>query len=248
MSGIHINGGGGGGGGGGSISGVLASTGGNNTYVSPRDFTAAYASGTTLTLTGIPYVPNIEEFQYVLQIKSDYTRVLLQASQGTWQYSGGTLTIPEATFNASDLAYIVSVSGPDKAYSPSVEALQVTNVTPPWDHTDYELVIDVSGQGDSNIDYYIDMAGYREISVGLYLSCTAGSVTASIDGFTTQDDGTADSSCEYFPVTGSSLVATAATVRGDLQFTKPGKFLRLNILAASVSSSGAWRIRVYKRY
>lgn len=90
------------------------------TYYSPQDFTAVYTSGTTLTLSGIPFVPVIEQFVEVAKYDSSGNATVYTPSDPAYQFafnSGtGVLTITGAAFAAGDLGYRVMIYGPDKAY------------------------------------------------------------------------------------------------------------------------------------
>lgn len=104
----------GGGGGGGSASG-----GGLAIYYakpSNGDAVSAYASGTTLTVTGLSFtftaldIVSIDQYTSANVYVGTYT-----GKTHTITVSGTTITVASASFSSGDL-FIVTLSGPDKAY------------------------------------------------------------------------------------------------------------------------------------
>lgn len=77
--------------------------------------------------------------------------------------------------------------------------------------------VDVTSEADGTDYEYIDMAGYRHLSLQLIVTSGSGSVTVTLEG-TVQDDGTAASSCTYEDV--SSLWG-AASWTADAALTDP---------------------------
>ena len=106
-------------------------------YYSPTDFTAAYATATTLTLgdiAGLPTVAslisaNAPEVRGVLEIQATSNKhIWWSAKTNTPSFAAGTLTMNGVAFTAAS-QYIVVVSGPMKGSSTLVALLaMLTNI------------------------------------------------------------------------------------------------------------------------
>jgi hypothetical protein len=77
--------------------------------------------------------------------------------------------------------------------------------------------VDVTNEADDTYYEYIDVSGYRHLSLALDITAGSGSVTVTLEG-SIQDDGTAPSSCYYQDV--SSLWG-AASWTADATLTDP---------------------------
>lgn len=233
--------------------GGASAGGGNMVYFSPRDFTAAYASGTTLTISGLPFTPQIEEWQYLIRIKSDGSRDTFQSLDDAWEYSGGTLTVPDATFDAGDLGYLVVLFGPDKAYSKTQDATKVIELSPISNHNAYTEVADETNVADDTYDYYLDVDSYSSVLIIMTLDGdAAGTVTASLE-FTAQDDGTLAASCLYVDDTGKYAdiqdTGGGGATKGYWLFTEKGaKYLHIQVVVASGGNAADYTIMARAQY
>lgn len=96
---------------------------GDNTYMSPFDFTVAYASATTLTITPpATFTPSINEYVSVKIQDTSGVSKTYTPDVNAFSLSGATLTVAGATFTATDV-FIVTVLGPGKKV--------IYNSTPP---------------------------------------------------------------------------------------------------------------------
>ena len=87
---------------------------GDNTYMSPFDFTVAYASATTLTITPpATFTPGIAEYVSVKIQDTSGVSKTYTPDVYAFSLSGATLTVANATFTATD-TFIVTVLGPGK--------------------------------------------------------------------------------------------------------------------------------------
>jgi hypothetical protein len=238
-----------------SGSGGGGAGGANNLYISPQDFTAVYASGTTLTLAGIPFVPADTQWVSVSQFNSAGEEVqYTPASTGfTYNPATGVLTVAGGAFAGTDLGYRVQVYGPDKAYSTPEDANKQLRLNPDPYHYTPAVVCDLTDITDAStpLYFYLDMASYNHFSLHLILhggnaGATAG-VTVTCEG-TVQDDGTVASSCVYEDITNdvfgvASLNAPPNTAVSDVWVDDTGwgggfRYIRVKVVAVTTGDSG----------
>jgi hypothetical protein len=123
----NMSGGGGAGGGGGSISvttkqdeylALLGSLDSNATYRSPADFSTANGTSTDIFVWGLPFDPELEQIVAIVRwdSTSQINKIWMpQEAQFYWALTGpgqGMITVPDAAFAASDIAYEVIINGP----------------------------------------------------------------------------------------------------------------------------------------
>ena len=102
-------------GGGGGSGGAAAS------YQSPGDFTAAYASATTLNLSKLPFPPLFEQFVQIAEYDGDnlVNVYLIEDTDYDWTWtpgadtSAGVLSVATATFGATN-TFVVQIRGPER--------------------------------------------------------------------------------------------------------------------------------------
>lgn len=229
---VSISGGTVGGGGGGA-------GGGNMVYHSPEDFTATYASGTTLTIAGLPYTPVVEQFQSVLVFPASGEAESYTPTANAFSYSAGTLTVDGATFDATDVGYLVIIFGPDKAYSTSDDAQKIIDVAPLNENDDYDLVAEVTNGADDTYDYYIDMTGFNSALIQCELASATFSCTIEV---TAQADGTAAASCNYIGVSLPPI-----TVTDGWHLTIPCKYAHVQVVVSGGAGAADWTIRAFKK-
>lgn len=101
-------------------------------YISPQDFTALYASGTTLTLTGIPFVPTLAQFTQVVQINATGNAISYTPATHAfgWNPGTGVLTVTGASFAGTDQGYRVILYGPDKTYDRTSDFQRISEMNP----------------------------------------------------------------------------------------------------------------------
>lgn len=239
--------------GGGGGSGSASAGGGNMVYFSPRDFSVVYTSATTLTLSGLSFTPSIEEWQYLIRVKADYSRETILASDGTWQFSAGVLTVTGATFDITDLGYLVVVFGPDKSFSKAQDAVKVIELSPISDHEFYAEVADETNVADATYDYYINVATYSSVLIVLSQDGgAAGTVTTSLE-FCAQDDGTAAASCLYVDDTTNypdiQDAAGGGASQGYWRFVEKGtKYLHLQVVVSGGAGTADYTIQARGQY
>jgi len=158
---------GGGGGGAGSIS----------AYSSAGDFTASYASASTITLSGLPIaISDASQIAYVKVIHSDNTSETFTDGFG---YSSGVVTIYDSsgvavTTLASGDVYEVGLNAQDKAYDPSTNSQLNSILNPDYAHnTDSETLVTAQDLTASYADFgaEIDVQDYKTLSVNIVADC-----------------------------------------------------------------------------
>lgn len=233
---------GGGGGGGGAF-----------VYVSPVDFTATYTAATQITLTGVPYVPVVEQFVAVTVMDSSGNATNYTPTTNAFAYNGGTgvLTITGASFDATDLGYRVMIYGPDKAYSAVSDTNQDYRTNPENSHTAGARLVSVTNGTNATYYYYIDCDTYRYYGIQFILSgAGTGSITVTLEA-TCQDDGTAPGSCTYQDVTNDLFGVANYTATDTMIIDTPVAFryMRVKVVAATVpADQGDWTIYLRKIY
>jgi hypothetical protein len=226
--------------------------GANNLYVSPQDFVAVYASGTTLTLGGIPFVPSDEQWVSVSQFNSAGEETSYSPASTGFTYVPGTgvLTVAGGAFDPTDLGYRVTIYGPDKAYSVPENANNILALNPDNTHYAGSTPIDATDETDGTYYRYLDMATYNHVSLQLVLNggTAAGTgVTVTVQG-TSQDDGTAAGGCVYEEMTNDlfgvpNLNAASGAAAADLWIDDSGacgglKWLQITIVFDTTNNSG----------
>lgn len=144
-------------------------------YTSPSDFTAAYASSTTITLSSLPItIVDSSQIIYVKQIKADNSSEIYVNGNGTYTLteSSGTLTIYGAgtPFVSGDI-YEVGINGQMKGYDASNNLYKIQEQSPPWSHYTDKVELIPSAQtlttAFANLGGEIDMRGENQL--GLWL-------------------------------------------------------------------------------
>ncbi len=177
------------------------------THTSPQDFSVAFTSSTTITVTGAPFSVDDSECAVVY--------ILYKPTGGAWQTAlvngaGGvsvtsssnviTVTGAGTPFASAD-TYIVGVQYQKKGYAQPNDADQVQELSPLSEQFVGEVLVSGAALVSGTTYYYVDMAGYRKSSFQLEADdIQAGSVELTYEG-TSQDDGTAAASCTYQDIT-----------------------------------------------
>lgn len=215
--------------------------GGDMVYHSPRDFIATYSDTDELQLSGLPYTPDIGEFQFLKVVDLSDGVTTYYPAKNAFSYNSGTekLTVAGATFAATDKSYILILFGPDKAYDAANDALTVRDLQPINENTDYELVAEVTDGADGVHDYYIDMEGWS--SATILCSVTDCTYSATLH-LTPQDDSTPAASCLYVP-TGLPPLTNSPDF-WDVGYRC--KYLKVSIDIIGGGGNGDWTIMVYK--
>jgi hypothetical protein len=161
-------------GGGGSTN---VSSGDNSMYSSSRgDFVCTYASGTTATITGLPFNINSSNIVAVIR-KPTGTGISVQRLRGddldcSWtpdasDIGKGLLTLASSFFSATDTIDLL-IEGPEKAYDPLNNANRSIVINPDSvkSETDPEIVYtSLTGPGTKDKHYLMAESGYHRLSI-----------------------------------------------------------------------------------
>jgi len=124
--------------------------------------------------------------------------------------------------------------------------LRVMDVSPIWTHKRPQTLAEVTNGADGTYTYYVDMDGYRHLSLSLVLDGGSGSVTVTVEA-TAQDDGSAPGDCAYTDVTNAVFGAatfTASNFLSDSARKLAGaKFVKVKVVASTGAADDAdWSI------
>jgi len=196
------------------VTGLVGKASGTN-----ADFTTAYASATTITLSNLPSGINkivADDIVSIQQIATDgsvtntYTRddITLTAS-GT---DPTTLTISGASFINTDTFVVYTNIRSEKAYDSSNDAKRNETINPLWSHDGWEKLADVTNETNATNNRPIDMEGYDGLIIQFEVLGGTDTVTLTING-SVQNDGTAFASINKQDITqyGFGIVTAATT-------------------------------------
>lgn len=217
----------------------------DNTYMSPSDFAAAYASPTTLTLTNLPYVPTVAQFVSVKVQPASGAAVTYTPENSVFAYNSatGVLTITGAAFLNTD-NYVVTVIGPKKDPMDSAsKSSRVSVINGPETNFQGDMLANVTAgnaPAAGTSYFYLPM----DMMAGVYFqySLTKGgatSLTLTVEA-TLQDDGTAQASCDYIDITNADFGAASFTASAMLATTKgfqAYKYVRLKLVSVGADQS-----------
>lgn len=172
-----------------SSSSGTATGGGTNIYISPQDFTAAYLGVDTLTLTGLPYTPEIEQFLEVVVATAGGEDVHYTPENYAFAYNPGTgvLTVTGAVFLVGDLGYRVVAIGPSKGFTQLTNSNRTQEINPLSSMAIAESLVDTAvlavGTAYFPSSAGLSLLGYKsilsQIQIGVNAVCT---VEASVLG------------------------------------------------------------------
>jgi len=234
-----ISGGGGGGSTGGGLSTYYAKPSGTN-----ADATSAYASATTLTVTGLPFTFTEYDIVSIRQIPNSGG----SGAQDTtftdiadFSVSGTTITVSGASFAATD-EFIVAFALPPKGVDEANDSQVVESINGPETRYVGETLADVTNETNATNNRYVDMDGYNNIAIQFEKTGGTDTVTLTVEA-TLQDDGTAAASCTYQDVTQYSFSAVqggtdAASYTADNMLVMKDRINYKYLNIKTVSSGG----------
>ena len=177
------------------------------THQNPQDFSVAYTSSTTLTLTGAPFTVDDSEcfvaYIYYKPIGGNWQSALVNGvnSVSLTASSNVVTIVGGGTPFASADEYLVGIVYQNKGYSAPNDAQQSIELSPLSEQYVGEVLVSGAALISGTTYYYLDMAGYRKSAVQIEVDdIQAGSVELTYEG-TLQDDGTAAASCSYQDIT-----------------------------------------------
>ncbi len=141
-------------------------------YLSPSDFTVAYTSATTITLSSVPIsITDSAQVVYVRVVPASGTAATYVNGDGTntIRYSGGVLTLSGTAtpFTAGDV-YEVGLNGVKKAFDATNNLLDIEEQAPIWSrYTAVSTLVTAQDLTGSYADFgaEIDMRGYDTLQI-----------------------------------------------------------------------------------
>jgi hypothetical protein len=211
-------------------------------YSSPVDFSAAWSTSSGIVLSGMPYVPTIQQFASVAVTKADGSYYRYSRPTHNFFYqdltTSGVLNITGASFASTDLGYLVVVYGPDKGYSSSTFSMKSSEQSPLSNIVIEESLVDTTNVA-TGANYYpssdgIQMLGYKNLSLSGKLITVSG-IDIALE--TTNDEDATDSNRDWTNYYGfrSDTGTTVSGIRCSNTTTKFGwNFTDLNVKYARV--------------
>jgi hypothetical protein len=141
-------------------------------YLSPSDFTVAYTSATTITLSSLPIsITDSAQVVYVRVVPASGTAATYVNGDGTntIRHSGGVLTLTgTATPFASGDVYEVGLNGEKKAFDATNNLLNIEEQSPIWSrYTSAATHVTAQDLTAAYADFgaEIDMRGYDTLQI-----------------------------------------------------------------------------------
>lgn len=227
---------------------------GENSYMSPADFTATYTSATTLTLAGLTFAPTSAQFVSVKAQPASGVAVTYAPSDYTFGFNSmtGVLTVAGAAFGATD-TFVVTLVGPKKPpYDSATASDKVSLIRDVSDQYVNETLVDTTNLTASTYYYPstagVVMDGYSSISIQ---GMTSGGVTTTIEA--TNDDASSpdwvDVTAAFTnlivnpPVIGASYVDVNFALVPTLMQTANFKAFRIKCITSDSSNNVQYNIR-----
>jgi len=222
------------------------------THRSPVDFSVAFTTNVTVTITGAPYT--------VADTNCTVAYLYYKPTGGTWQEPlvngingvsivalNNVLTVTGAgTPFATGDQYLIGLIEQEKGHIAVQNAQQNTNLNPEHDWYTPSTLAEVTNGADNTYYYYVDMSTYRKAGFQFILEGGSGTVTGTIEG-TLQDDGTIPASCTYDDITNDLFGVASITASGtwidDAGALGLFKYARIKIVASTGAADDAdWTI------
>lgn len=174
------------------------------------DGTSAYASATTLTVTGLPFTFTQYDIESIEQIPTSGTSTLY-SDKADFSVSGTTITVTGAAFAATD-EFIVKLVDGNKAYDSANDSNRVEIINRKGDDMPMQTLADVTNETNGTNERYISLStGYDGLIIAFEKTGGADSVTLTVEG-AVQDEGVAAASLATQDITQYGLgIATAAS-------------------------------------
>lgn len=232
-------------------------------YISPTDFTAAYTSPSTLTLTGLPYTLTSGVQIVYVKVRNTSTNVTTTYVAGSnnygFGYSAGVVTIylngVAATVLASTDMYEVGLNGQTKTYDPTTDTEKSTEQSPLSAKYVADSIIDTTNVAAAT-NYYpsstgMSMDGYKNMSItGKIIEGDA--VTDTIEIQATNDEDTTGASwitVYFYDVKNNIMnnIITTGGVAGTYTFAidlSDFNFSYFRVKGVTADATNTWEIKM----
>ena len=217
-------------------------------YMSPSDFTAAYTSTTTITLSGVPLtISDSSQVQFITAISAaGVAATYVNGANGiSMTISSNVLTIAGVTtpFASGDV-YQIGINAQQKAYDPSSQSSLVSVLNPDTSrYTDAELLVTASDIGAADGTYIdqgaeIDMNGYNVL--GIFVKFTVSDSTTNTIKLLTKhtsagtEEFVLETAGDYIKTLGDSNI----NIYYEFETSHTMPFLQIQSAAADVDTGG----------
>ena len=215
------------------------------------DAVSAFATATTLTVTGLPFTfaaTDIVSIRQVPNAGGENIQDTLFTDVADFSVSGTTITVANAAFVATDV-FIVGFTNGIRSYDSSTDSKKGFEVSPIWNQHVEETIVDVTNETDGTNNYFVDMDGYNSLNLQLVISGGSGTMTVTIEA-SAQDDGTAAASVTYVDVTndvfGSASFTASTFLLDDQKVLGGAKFVKIKTVSSTGGANDA-DITVYAK-
>jgi hypothetical protein len=175
-------------------------------YYSPNDFSVSYLGSNTLTLTGLPFTPENNQFAELLvsRVSGAVNRYQSTSYKFSYDSATGILTVTDASFLATDLSYRLLILGSDKSYSAAANAFRFYEIDGIPNQVYEDSLADTTNVGAAAVNYPSDdgllMYGCRDFSLtGKLIDADA---TLTIKVFATNDEDPTPASRDFVQLYG----------------------------------------------
>lgn len=245
----------GGGGGGGETASAPAAASGDTLWKAKAsginaDATSAYASATSLTVTGLSWTFNKNDIESITQIPTSGDQTIF-SDKADFAVSGTTITVTGATFAASD-TFIVVLDGPRKApFDSTSGSNRVSEVAPVYTRQIPLLNVEVTNETNGTNNRRVDVSGLSKVFVQFNGVSGTDTITFTMEK-SAQDDGTPIASVAYsdisqYGVDIDTAAVTAASYTADAAFTidvKGVKSMNFKTVSAGGANDGDYNLYV----
>jgi len=212
------------------------------------DAVTAYASATTLTITGLPFTFAAEDVESVEQIPTSGTSTVL-SDKADYAVSGTTLTVTGATFAAADV-FVVKLTGPVRGYDTGSNGVNTNDNAPLNSQVLEESLVDTTNVSAAT-HYYPDTTGgvmnpYQDQSLSGKFIDADGTLTLTLE-VTNDEDTSGDWISAYFYDDKNNITTNTFTVtNGTLTFLASANDNNFRRYRWAVVASGATNTVILK--
>ena len=208
------------------------------------DGVVVYASGTTLTFSGLPITLASEDIVYIKEVDAtgNTANVWINGTGGVhMEVSGSTLTRSGGSDFSANGVYEVGYNAQDKGFESATNSFRHAIINRDTDKDVADTLLALTNIATNTTGYgYIDLENYKYLVIQNETSGTTPTDTLTLTlEATAQNDGTAAASCTYQDVT-TELTGSASFVDTDCMWIIdiPVKFKYLRIKYVTSNDAG----------
>lgn len=217
-------------------------------YKSPSDFSAAYTSNVTITLSGVPItIADNSQIKYIMMVPAaGQAKIFVNGSGGvTIAHAANVLTISGAgtPFTAGDV-YEVGINGPTKSYDSSTDTIKISDITPECSKYVPDVIVNTTNLA-ATTHYFpsstgMEMGPFNNLSIGGELIDADGNITLSVEVANNADASTAVWHQVYgYDLVNNTTVNQQAVASGTTSYFMDFEGLNVTHVRFKVICSGA---------